>query len=731
MALDNELYIGADIDNPILHFSASTLRTVTGRKCTDLIGDELSIDVLEPTIEYTFYVKHYLEPADDYDALETTDGLILCPLYNTDPAEIPYGTPVWYYTNGQLADKYYFKYAERTARYQWIIHAQSIVGMLDMEMHRGGVYTGKTFAEVMTEFFSGTVGESSEGLVPIEGGICKCSLEDDVASTAVHGLLPYATKRENLHQLIFCYCVNLQKDSNGDLIFSYLRLPENPQQIPSRRIYSGANIGYEQPVTDVELTEYTYVYDESVEAESVYDNTSAPHISGEALVLFDKPVNPTTLTTSETTMTIRDANAISAYVTGNGIIYGKPYQTQERVLSKSVEGTTLRKTVTVDGLKLVNPLNSANIMEKLFEFYTQRQKVTMSIEVNDEKPGAMYEFLDPYGETVTGFISSMEHTTTGIVKADCEVITHYIPAGVMTNMKNVVLLQGNGVWNVPSSVKAKTVPIIRAVIVGGGSGGSGGNTGATSEKKPQYPGAGGTGGEGGTGGKVLTVEIDCSDIDSFTYSSGIGGEGGESDTVGAEGTATTFGEYSSDDGAHTAFGVINLIDGKRYGYKGSAGLPGGSGGKGVIPASSGAASNEEILKEGEKGEDIAYKDKTYTGGRGSSGAFSASGGISGWAVGGGGGGAAIGGDGGKATDGCAAWQAVIGGSGGKGGDATIAGVDAQYCGCGGNGGNGGGGGGAPGTAGSSLGSAPTGNAGKGGKGSKGGRGASGGILIYY
>ena len=730
MALDNELYIGEDINNPILYFSANTLRTVTGRKCTDLIGDELSVDVLEPTIEYTFLVQHYFDPSDEYDALETTDGLILCPLYNTDPAAIPYGTPVWYYTGGTLSDKYYFKYAERTAKNQWIIHAQSVVGMLDLEMHRGGVYTGKTFAEVMTEFFGGTVGASVDGMVTIEGGICKCTLEDEVAETTVHGLLPYATKRENLHQLIFCYCVNLTKDNTGDLIFAYLRPEDTPPKIPAERIYSGATIGYEQPVTDVELTEYTYVYDETVEEEAVYDNSSAPHTSGEALVLFDKPVNPLTLRTSETTMTIRDANAISCYVTNHGIIYGKPYQIQQRVLTKSVGEAALRRTVTVDNLTLVNPLNSQNLMTKLYEFYTTRQKVAMAVEIKDEKPGQLYEFEDPYGEIVTGFISSMEHATTGIVKANCEVITHYTPAGVSTNMKNVVMLRGDGIWTVPPSVRTRASPVIRAVIVGGGAGGAGGNTGGTAKQRPEYPGAGGTGGEGGKGGKVLTVEINCADIATIAYTSGTGGEGGESDTAGSDGTPSTFGGYSSADGAYMPSGIINLIDGKRYGYPGLTGITGGAGGKGLKPSGS-YPTDSEISGNGYSGEDLIYKDTVYTGGLGGAGQNGYAQGLYGWALGGGGGGAAVGGNGKDGTSGYVQWQAVIGGSGGKGGDATIPGNDAQYCGCGGNGGNGGGGGGSPGTSGSSYGSAPIGYAGAGGTGSKGGKGAAGGILVYY
>lgn len=727
MSINNELFVGS-VSAPLMYFSSPTLRSVSGRRTVDLIGNELSIDVLEPQVEYAWIVEQYLQPTDA-DALQTSDGYVLC-VGNASPAEVPYGTPVWYYTDGELSDKYYFKYAERVARSQWIIHAVSIVGLLDVEMHRGGVYTGKAFAAVLTEFFGGTVGASANGITRITGGLCTCIVEDAVASTTVHGLLPYATKRENLHQLIFDYCVNLTKDENGDLIFSYLRPSSAPPEIPTGRIYSGGKIDYEQPVTDVELTEYTYVYDETAEEEKVYDNTSAPHIEGEALVLFDTPIKPETIRTSETSMTVRDANEVSAYVTGNGIIYAKPYQVQERVISRSVAGAVLRRTVSINGLTLTNPLNSTNLMTRLFEYYTTRQVVNMAIEVAGEKPGALYKFPNPYGEETVGFISSMEWLSSGITKADCEIITNYSPAGISTNMQNVLLLTGSGTWDVPPAIRERENPYIRAVLIGGGQGGHGGYTGSDSDRNPDKPGDGGAGGEGGSGGKVLTVEINVKELAQIAYACGTGGEGGESDTEGTAGTDTAFGSYSTAAGAVVPGGIMNLIDGKFYARQGATGITGAAGGKGAT-YTGGAPTGEELASYGMTGESLTYKDKVWDGGAGGGARAASQNGYTGWALGGGGGGAAMGADGGRGGDGKVEWTSVIGGTGGEGATANIAGEDARYTGTGGDGGHGGGGAGAPGRSGFSGGSSPTGYPGTGGKGSRGGKGAAGGILIYY
>jgi len=725
----SEIFIG-DVNSPLFYFTNAEIVSSSGDYTVDLVANELSIDRFTPVTHYKYYARMALQPTD-HDALETTDGFVLCGFYNANPADTPYGTECWHYVNGVLSRKLYVDYVRRVAKDQWEINAISIIGILDVQPHRGGVYTGETFAEVLTEFIGGTVGASANGLTPITGGLANCLVEDEVATTTVHGLLPYSeSKRDNLHQLIFAYCVNMTMDANGDILFSYLKANDNPPEIPRDRIYIGGDVAYEQPVTDVELTEYTYVFDETAEREDVYNNTTAPHIEGEALVTFDPPINPDTIQVSEAGMTVRDANETSAYVTGNGIISAVPYQVQSRIISRRNDITPVRKTVSVTDVTLINPLNSSNVMDRLYDFYTQRKVVSSSIVLEDEKPGNLYQFYNPYDELNKGFIHRMRWNTTSLTKADCQIVTGYTPPGVMMNMQNVVLLTGSGSWPVPPAIKQRDNPFIRAVIIQGGQGGNGGGKGADSQRRPDSPGAGGAAGNGGSGGKVLTVDIDVSNLDYIDYSCGAGGEGGESDSPGAYGSETTFGDYSSYYGAVVPGGILNLIDGKFYARSGSKGIAGASGGLGARSASN-TPTGEELAAYGGNGNPVTLNGKTWEGGKGGRSDNASQGGYFGWAFGGGGGGAAAGAKGGNGTDGYVQWQAVIGGFGGEGAAATIPGTDAQFVGTGGNGGNGGGGGGAPGASGFSGGSSPVGYVGVGGAGSKGGRGAPGGILIYY
>lgn len=736
----NELRIG-DRDAPDFVFtnaalipegdkSRSTLMSVEGTSTTDLIGNELSIDLLDPVVHYVWHAQRALQPTDA-DSLVSSDGYTLFGFWNDNPVDVPYGTPVWYFVNGELSAKFYMEHVDRIGRDQWAVHAVSVVGLLDLQPHRGGVYTGQTFASVLTEFFGGTVGESANGFTPVTGGIADCYVEDAVAITTVHGLLEYSdSKRKNLHELLFSYIVNLTKNADGDLVFSYLRPADSPPMIDNNRIYLGGEVDYQQPITDVELEEYTYILDETVEAVKIYDNTTAPHTEGEALVIFKTPVDPETIYTSEETMTVRDANETSAYVTGHGIIYAIPYQIQQRTLTRSVDRPGARKSVSVSNVKLVNPLNSSNLMDKLFEFYTQRRVVSASLKVEGEKTGQLYSFISPYGEETQGFLQTMEWSASGITRADCTIITDYTPTGVTTNLQNVVLLTGSGVWEVPPAIKARDNPYIRVTLIGGGQGGHGGYKGADSLRKPDDPGQGGEGGEGGLGGKVLNVDIDVTDIDSFVYSCGEGGQGGESDTEGALGGDTVFGEFSTAAGAIAPGGIMNLMNGKFYARSGGKGLAGAAGGKGAKSSSS-SPSTDELAQYGRDGEPFTYLNQTWEGGSGGKTVFASQGGYFGWAFGSGGGGAAYGADGGDGNDGHVEWQAVIGGKGGSGATPTVPGKDAQDPGCGGNGGHGGGGAGAPGDSGWSAGVSPTGYEGIGGLGSIGGRGADGAILIYF
>lgn len=743
-AVENEIYIGS-LDAPLFFFSNASIVSASGEYAVDLVGNELSIDRFTPVVRYEYFQTKIYKPTD-HDGYMTAGGDGLLATYgNANPAEVPYGTPVWYYSNGELVGKFYVEYVQRVSKNRWKINAVSVIGLLDTQYHRGGVYTGQTFAEVLTEIFGGQIGTSANGITPITGGLADCYVQNEVAITTIHGLLPYDTKRNNLHQLIFAYVVNMIKDADGDLLFFYLKNSE-PVEIPTSRIYMEGEVVYETPVTDVELTEYSYVFDDTAELEKVYDNSVSPYISGEdeeSLVVFSQPVNPDTIVTSVETMRVRDANEVSAYVTGKGVISAIPYQVEERVLSKSTDIQGIQRTISVDSVTLVNPLNSANLMTKLFEFYTQKQTVKNAIIVEDEKPGKLYSFMNPYNEMSSGFMHRMAFNASSVIKAECEIITNYTPSGVSTNMNNFVLLEEEGTWTVPASVTT-----IRVFLIAGGQGGHCGYNGGDSRRNPEYPGEGGIGGEGGLGGKVLSLQLDVQEGQTFAYSCGIGGEGGEpyaDSTVieneggedlgaGQLGTDTTFGEYSTDNDNAVVIngGIMNLVNGKFYARNGKTGYAGAKGGKGAKSISA-YPSQDELAQYSHSGESVTVGDKTWEGGVGAKTLFAAQSGYTGWAYASGGSGAAYGAKGNDGQEGHLQWQAVKGGNGVEGATCPIPGNDAPSynIGCGGDGGHGGGGGSAPGDSGYSRGNADTGYIGVGGKGSKGGKGAPGGILIYY
>ncbi|MBQ8647291.1 MAG: hypothetical protein IJ484_04020, partial [Oscillospiraceae bacterium] len=192
---------------------------------------------------------------------------------------------------------------------------------------------------------------------------------------------------------------------------------------------------------------------------------------------------------------------------------------------------------------------------------------------------------------------------------------------------------------------------------------------------------------------------------------GVGGEPNDTaeSVPGTEGTETTFGDFSSKDGAVSVNGYVNLFTGEIYGLPGVDGIPGSVG------ASNSSESptvfyDGQFYYPGERGEDLY--DEDY-----------------GRAYGGYGGGAAAGANGGKGGNArLYSWDdtEAVGGRGGDGAT-PVDGRNAKTYGSGGEGGHGGGG---AGQKGGPYDGWLYGGSGSGGKGSKGGDGMPGCIIIY-
>lgn len=723
-AIPNKVVIG-DEENPILTFYNDNIEGITEESCVSPIGDELFIDQFVPIVKFGLIIRYEICPADRefYDRILTKEGLILCSKYTYDIRKIPYGTPVRFYTNNRIAGLYYVDNVDRIGKEKFQINCISAIGLMNRQRHKGGVYTGQTFEDVVREI----VGEEYD-----------FQIEPDVASLQVYGWLPYSTRRRNLHQLIVAYGVNITKSDIGGMLFTFLKAVD-AEEIPNSRIFSGGDVAYGEPASRVEVIEHGYHFLPSVDYEVLYDTQG--DVCENTIVTFDHPIYAESLTVEEGgSLTITSYGTNFAVVSGSGILKGKPYVHTTKRLTADNEEATTEKIVTVEEATLVTMANAENVLARLSAYYFNTTTVTSSIKLEEERTGKRYIIENPYGEHTNAFLAKTSTRVSSFARADCEFIADYVPIAQGSSFLRRDILELSDeeqIWNIPESVYEKDVQKIRVVLIGEGYDGERGGNGGAGEYGNDYEGGlggnGGVGGKGGKGGKILSTTIDCSDIAFLKY-----GKSGKNTWLSA-------GEkyLNSNNGVSSATGFVELFTGAVYALPGSDGISGAPGGKGgsYPPIAAVGTKNEKA----QNGENLDFGGVTYKGGKGANRTIinGADAGIHAnmkvYFGGCGGGGAAAGNNGKDGTSGI--WKDKNGdwawSTGGAGANALEASPTLALYGCGGNGGSGGGGGGG----GSNehwwndvyttLISMGHDAGGKGGKGSEGTKGYQGCIIIYY
>lgn len=400
----------------------------------------------------------------------------------------------------------------------------------------------------------------------------------------------------------------------------------------------------------------------------------------------------------------------ASYSTGNGAIYLWRTGTDTAYLYASyLEPVFATYTLSnPDGAngQVINVTNAfattssraQRIAQYLFDYYNNKQTITMDIVVGDERPGDICEFNDPYGNPTTAILTSLDITISKTLRATATFAAGVVPAASLYD--NYEIITASGAWTVPDGVT-----LIRAVLVGGGNGGNGGYSGTDGGESGEYEqngyyynhyiergarGVGGVGGSGGNGGRVLMVELAVAAGDVYSIIIGKGGTGGTARSKGTEGGNTTFGDFNSVDGTRYSAGYTGAVEGGKYGLPGSRGVNGDTAGYAYYYSSS----------------------NTGAGGKGGDSEVAT-------------------GEAGTAAN----WSGYKLGDGGDGADGGSRAAATGY-GYGGDGGHGGGGGGGAGglkLRDSRLTEYPVirGTPGKGGTGGTGGKGGDGCVIIYY
>lgn len=567
-----EIYISSLAD-PSFHFINNEIKEPSTIQGVDIIGDKLSIDTFSVIVYYS---------GENIDGLRT----------------LPFGTPVWYFKNGILVYKFYINTITRVNRIGFKLECVSAIGLLDKSSHIGGVYAGQTVSDVLEE---------------IIGDIVDYSIDEDVATTQVFGYLPFQSRRDNLHQLMFAHNISILRDADGDMRFTYLRTEDNPDVIDANRIYINGQVEYPAVATEVIVIEHSYQYDENEDEVTLFDNTSSTPASHKRIIFDTAPIYVPSLRVSET-LTIEVAHPNFVIVSGIGVLVGRPYYDNVSSISRENETDGEQYTVQISNATLVNVLNSEFVADRVISYYSSAKKIKGDLKIANEAVGHRYSFIDAFGEQVTGYLHKVTTYASSFVKATSEFIsgyvsecfgnnyTHYIEA---TEPCNIIVPQG--------------CTRLRFVIIGGGEGGTRGDQSTSNSdwihSSELNAGEPGEAGDFGEGGNIREIVINNPTPGSYHCSIGVRGTGTSLynlnpnlNVISPTASYVTCPDetvYSSDDSSayKCVSGVMNIFTGSIYGKSGKEGIDGGKGGRGSYTT-------------GEDGEDVYYDGVLYSGGTG-------------------------------------------------------------------------------------------------------------------
>lgn len=474
----------------------------------------------------------------------------------------------WENDSNASMQTYYLRSIERTGATAYKIVAWSAVGLLATIPHKGGIYTGQTVSEVISDIC---------GAVPVV-------VKSVFANVKLYGWLPYCqpktngqgkSARDNLAQVLFAIGAYLTTDLNGVLHIDSL-WDGTASVIQGNRMYlSGGKVGYSDPISAVTVTEHQYVA--GTEVKELFSGTAQ---NGD-IITFSEPMH----SLSATGFTILESGANYAKISaGAGALTGKAYIHNTRLITQPVTAGAVENIKSVTDATLVSLVNSYAVAKRLADYYRCRETITNDIVSGHEKPGHVVSVYHPYDKKmVSACIQSLDTTMSATLKSSMEALVGFTPAQPESAeyFDERVLLTGSGTWTPPEGAEALTV-----VLIGDGQDGTAGQNGegvaltgqtipnTCSGSFPSAPaGKGGKAGAPGSGGKIFQITIDITPGMSFSYATSQNGE-------------AVFGSHSSAEGSASASGYYDDVTGKTYARQGAVGYDGGDGG---APGASGGS----------------------------------------------------------------------------------------------------------------------------------------------
>lgn len=487
--------------------------------------------------------------------------------YGDDLQVMPYGTPVLHYLDDSLTARLYIEEMKRTGRISFEVLSISGIGLIDRQYHQGNLFSGENFLLVVAEI----LGDSLE-----------YSVAPELANVAIYGHLPYATRRDNLRQLLFATNAHVFRDSNQKIYFDYLDDSETVD-LDDEIIFDGGVVEYPKLATKVTVTEHNYYYLSTVTPVTLFDNTTGYEVNDLLVIFPSSPIYPASLTATGT-LTFHHASVNCAYVSGIGTLTGIPYVHATLDLVRIDENSGREESeVTVSDATLVTAVNGEGVADRVADYYFNRYIVKADIKWTGERCGKLYSLTNAFLDKEEAFLVKMEKTISSFIRASCEFVAGVSAGSSGNTFEHYALVTSSGSWTIPSGVT-----VIRLTLIGGGTGGYSGLKGK--DGSDSNGGLGGDAGNGGNGGRIYVVTL--SDVSgSLTISIGTGGAGAaacsseQTPNAGIDGNPTTVTyngkTYTSSAGPRSPAGVKNIFTDDTYALPGDSGLSGAQGGDGL------------------------------------------------------------------------------------------------------------------------------------------------------
>lgn len=455
------------------------------------------------------------------------------------PAEVMFGElPETMYLfatnyNGIATDTFVGRISEVTIEINnSVVH--NYIACRDRFTSQGGVY------DTIDDIFYGNLGNGlfiiGPDVNPISDEMAiNYEIADELKDQPVRGWLPKDTKRNNLQQLLFSYNVNFKRTETGDPYFMPLYSTHATEEVKPIHTYSDGSVNYGSPASEIEIVSHGYKYISGYEPEELYNNLNDVEPANNHYVEFpNAPISTATL--KFTDLIVHYYNCNGAYVSGFGKIEGVPYKDYSYTDTVKNDLAYEDNVISVGDATLISSINSINVATRLISYYRDSKIITNNIVLNGEHCGNMYKITDPFDEEREIFLAKVSMNVSSNIKAACNMIEGYDPAGVAGIFSHAELLTGSGTWNTPQEIlDLGEDGVILVAIFQGGQGGESGADGdpggargtlyGSSTNHAITGGKGGVAGRGGLPGKVLIQTI-RNPNSSYNYSCGEGGDGG-------------------------------------------------------------------------------------------------------------------------------------------------------------------------------------------------------------